>query len=626
MRHRAQEGSISMSAQRRYRISAVAAAAITATFVVLGSTPASAQQSTALAPLLPAETGTPNGGYIVVLKDQPVVGGAANEPAAVAERAGGREIHRYARVLRGFSAKLDARALDTVRANPNVAFIQADSRVQAIEPAPTGGGATTQPNPPSWGLDRVDQRNLPLDQSFSYDTDGTGTTVYVLDSGIRTTHTDFGTRAQFAYDAVNDGNSPGDCHGHGTHVSGTIGGTTYGVAKDVQIRDVRVLDCLNFGSQADLIEGLDWVAANAGPRSVANMSLQNYGTLVNTAVENMIDAGVFAVFAAGNNNGDACGNNPRSPRGIVVGATTSSDARWSSSNFGSCIDVFAPGASITSAGNSGDTAVAAGWSGTSMAAPHVAGWVARYLETNPTATLAQAKTALLGAATTNVLTGIGTGSANRLLYADPGGTVTDTTAPSTPGTPVASGVTSTSASLSWTASTDNVAVTGYDIQRSTGGGSFTLVGTSTTNSYAATGLTAGTSYQFRVRARDAAGNTSAYSSAVTVNTPTSSGSCNVEYVVYPGGSTFTTNIVITNTGSSTINGWTLAFTLPSGQSFSNGWSATYGTSGQNVTAASLSWNATLVPTGTATIGFNGTGSGTPEPTAFTLNGAACTVS
>ena len=129
-----------------------------------------------------------------------------------------------------------------------------------------------------------------------------------------------------------------------------------------------------------------------------------------------------------------------------------------------------------------------------------------------------------------------------------------------------------------------------------------------------------------MRARDAAGNTSAYSSAVTVNTPTSAGTCNVDYVVYSGGSTFTTNIVITNTGSSTINGWTLAFTLPSGQSFSNGWSATYGASGQNVTATALSWNATLVPTGTATIGFNGVGSGTAEPTAFTLNGAACTVS
>ncbi|MFV2021288.1 S8 family serine peptidase [Micromonospora sp. LOL_023] len=567
----------------------------------------------------------PDGGYIVVVKDQPVIGGAANEPAAVAERAGGREIHRYSRVLRGFSAKLDSRALDAVRANPNVAEVHADSRVQAIE-TPPAGGATTQPNPPSWGLDRIDQQNLPLNQQYNYGTVGTGATVYVLDSGIRTTHTDFGTRAQFSYDAVNDGNSPGDCHGHGTHVSGTIGGTSYGVAKNVQIRDVRVLDCFNGGTHADLIEGLDWVTLNAGPRSVANMSLQNYGTVVNTAVENMIDAGVLAVFAAGNNNDDACNNNPRSPRGIVVGATTISDTRWSSSNFGSCIDIFAPGDGITSAGNVGDTAVASGWSGTSMAAPHVAGWVARYLQSNPAATLAQAKAALTSAATTNVLTGIGTGSVNRLLYADPGGTVTDTVAPSTPGAPVASNVTATSATLTWTASTDNVGVTGYDIQRSTGGGTFTLVGTSTTNSYVATGLTAGTTYQFRVRARDAAGNLSAFSSTVTVTTPTSSGTCNVAYTISSGGSTFTSNILITNTGTSTINGWTLAFTLPGGQSFGSGWSATYSTSGQNVTATALSWNSTLVPTGTASIGFNGNGAGTNEPTVFTLNGAPCTVS
>ncbi|MDG4764078.1 S8 family serine peptidase [Solwaraspora sp. WMMD406] len=615
-----------MSTPYRSRRLAIATAAASAIVVALGATPALAQPSATLAPLLPAENGVPNGGYLVILKDQPIVGGAANDPVAVAERTGGRDVHRYEIVLRGFSAKLDSRALDAVRANPNVEYVRADALVQAVEAVPTSGGATTQPNPPSWGLDRVDQRNLPLDQSFSYDTDGTGTTVYVLDSGIRTSHDDFGTRAQWAYNAVNDSNSPGDCHGHGTHVSGTIGGETYGVAKDVQLRDVRVLNCSNGGTNADLIEGMDWVAANAGPRSVANLSLQNYGSEVNVAAENMIDAGVLAVFAAGNNSGDACNNNPRSPNGVVVGATTITDARWSSSNFGTCIDIFAPGNDITSAGNSSDTAVASGWSGTSMAAPHVAGWVARYWEANPTATIAQAKAALLSTATTNVLTGIGTGSPNRLLYADPGGTVTDTVAPSTPGTPVASNVTATSATLTWTASTDNVGVTGYDIQRSTGGGTFTVIGTSTTNSYAATGLTAGTSYQFRVRAKDAATNVSPYSSAVTVVTPTSSGGCDVAYSIYSGGSTFSTNIVITNTGTSTINGWTLAFTLPSGQTFGSGWSATYGTSGQNVTATALSWNSTLVPTGTATIGFSGTGSGTAEPTAFTLNGASCTVS
>ncbi|WJK32247.1 S8 family serine peptidase [Solwaraspora sp. WMMA2065] len=584
-----------------------------------------AQPTTSLAPLLPAENGTPNGGYIVVLKDQPLKGGAANDPVVVAERVGGREVHPYTTVLNGFSAKLDADALEAVRANPNVEYVQADAVIQAVEPVVTGGGATTQPNPPSWGLDRVDQRNLPLDQEFSYDTDGTGTTVFVLDSGIRTTHDDFGTRAQWAYDAVNDGNSPGDCHGHGTHVSGTIGGTTYGVAKDVQIRDVRVLDCFNFGTDADLIEGIDWVATNAPPRSVANLSLQNYGSVVNTAAQNMIDAGVLAVFAAGNNNSDACNNNPRSADGIVVGATTITDGRWSSSNYGSCIDVFAPGNNITSAGNSGDSAVASNWSGTSMAAPHVTGWVARYLEANPSATMAQAKAALLGAATSNVLTGIGAGSPNLLLYADPGSTVTDTVAPSTPGTPVASGVTATSATLTWTASTDNVGVVGYEIERATGGGGFASAGTSATNSFTATGLTPGTSYQFRVRAEDAAGNLSSFSSAVTVNTPTGAGTCQVSYAVNSGGSTFTSNIVITNTGTSTINGWTLAFALPSGHSFGSGWSATYGTSGQDVTATSLTWNSTLLPQGTASIGFNGTGSGTAEPTAFTLNGTPCTV-
>ncbi|WP_165944343.1 S8 family serine peptidase [Micromonospora sp. KC213] len=594
------------------------------------ATPAAAQTATTPAPLLPAEGGTPNGGYIVVLKDRPTVGGAASDPAKAAERAGGRDVRRYSTVLRGFSAKLDADALDAVRANPNVAYVRADSRFLAIEKPPEGRGSVggVQPNPPSWGLDRVDQRNLPLDSQFSYDATGTGTTVYVVDSGIRTTHTDFGTRAQWAYNAVDDGAGPnaGDCHGHGTHVAGTIGGTSYGVAKNAQIRDVRVLDCEGFGSNADLIEGMDWIAANAPARSVANFSLQNYGSVVNTAAENMIDAGVLPVFIAGNFNTDACGNNPRSSRGIVTGASAFDDTRWSSSNFGSCVDIFAPGAGITSAGRTSDTAVASGWSGTSMAAPHVAGWVARHLETNPTATLAQAKTALIAAATTNVLTNVGTGSPNRLLYTEPdGGGTPDTSAPTVPGAPVASSVTATSASLTWPASTDNVGVTGYDVQRSVDGGSYTTVGTPTTNSFTATGLTASRAYQFKVRARDAAGNVSAYSSAVSFTTPpASTGACQVTYSINSNGGGFTSTIVIKNTGSSTINGWTLAFALPAGQTYANGWSATYATSGQNVTATSVSWNSTLHPQGTATIGFNGTGNGTIHPATFTLNGSTCT--
>jgi subtilisin family serine protease len=619
-----------MSIQRRYIIRVAAAAAAVVVGAAMTATPAAAQSATPPAPLLPAEGGTPNGSYIVVLKDGPTAGGAASDPATAAERAGGREVRRYSRVLRGFSAKLDADALDAVRTNPNVAYVRADSRFLAIE-TPAGGGSVggVQPNPPSWGLDRVDQRNLPLNAQFSYNSTGTGATVYVVDSGIRTTHSDFGARAQWAYNAVNDGAGPaaGDCHGHGTHVAGTIGGTSYGVAKNAQIRDVRVLDCQGFGSNADLIEGMDWIAANAPARSVANFSLQNYGSEVNTAAENMIDDGVLPVFIAGNFNTDACGNNPRSSRGIVTGATAFDDTRRFDSNFGSCVDIFAPGDNITSAGRTSDTAVAAGWSGTSMAAPHVAGWVARYLQTNPTATLAQAKTALLAAATTNVLTNLGTGSPNRLLYTEPdGGGTTDTTAPTVPGTPVASTVTATSASLTWTASTDNVGVTGYDVQRSVGGGSYTTVGTPTTNSFTATGLTASTAYQFQVRARDAAGNVSAYSSAVSFTTaPAPTGSCQVTYSINSSGyGNFTSTIVIKNTGSSTINGWTLAFALPAGQAYGNGWSATYATSGQTVTAKSLSWNATLHPQGTVTIGFNGTGNGTTHPATFTLNGSTCT--
>ena len=615
-----------MTSSRRHLIRMVAVAAAVAVGTALTVTPAAAQSSTALAPLLPAESGTPNGGYIVVLKNGPAAGGTAgaDDPVVTAERAGGQEVRRYSKVLRGFSAKLRPSALDAVRANPNVAYVRADSKVRAIETQPTAGGSTgaTQTNPP-WGLDRVDQRNLPLNQEFTYGTTGTGTTVYIVDSGIRTSHVDFGGRAQFAYNAVNDGNSPGDCHGHGTHVAGTVGGTTYGVAKNVQIRDVRVLDCQNFGTNADLIEGMDWIATNAPSKSVANFSLQNYGTEVNTAAENLIDAGVLPVFIAGNNNTDACGNNPRSSRAIGVGATTATDSRWVDSSFGSCVDIFAPGNLVTSAGRTSDTAVAPGWSGTSMAAPHVAGWVARYLQDNPTATLAQAKAALLSATTTNVLTNIGTGSPNRLLYTDPGGGTADTVAPSTPGTPVASNVTATAATLTWPASTDNVAVTGYDVQRSVAGAAFTVVGTSATNTFNATGLTASTAYQFRVRAKDAADNVSAYSPSVTFTTP-ASGACQVTYTISSGGSSFTSTIVIRNTSTSVINGWTLAFALPSGHAFANGWSANYTTSGQNVTATSLQWNSTLNPQDTATIGFNGTGSGTSHPSGFTLNGSPCT--
>ena len=399
--------------KRLSRGGGVLAGAVLAATVAAG--PASAGT---LAPLLAAEGGTPNGGYLVVLKAGRITG---EDPAETARAAGGRDVHRYRAVLTGFSAELSPAALAKVRANPNVAYVRADAVVQAVEDQPAAReaprAADARTNPPSWGLDRIDQRELPLDDEYDFTTTGAGVTVYVVDSGIRATHDDFGGRAAGVYNAVNDNRGTEDCHGHGTHVAGTIGGSTYGVAPDVQIRAVRVLDCRNAGTNADLIEGMDWIAANAPAGSIANLSLQNYGSVVNAAAERLIDAGVLPVFIGGNQNRDACPNAPRSWRGITVGASTRTDARWASSNDGPCVDLFAPGENITSAGIADDGAVATGWSGTSMAAPHVSGWLARYLEAHPGATLAEAKEAVVSAATTGVLTGIRNGSPDRLLYA-----------------------------------------------------------------------------------------------------------------------------------------------------------------------------------------------------------------
>ncbi|MEU1885268.1 S8 family peptidase [Micromonospora sp. WMMD987] len=409
------------------------------------------------APLL---AGGPNAApdrYIVVLSDKPVSSDRTarvtrtSQSAAAAERAGGTVLNRYSQVLDGYAAVLPPAALAAVRNDPAVQYVERDTRIHGglTSTTPSGAGqapvrtgksaqagtaprraGTTaqaggvsiqavQSNPPSWGLDRIDQRNLPLSNSFGYTTTGSGVTAYVVDSGIRATHVDFGTRAAGVYDAVGDGNGTNDCHGHGTHVAGTVGGTTYGVAKSVTIRAVRVLQCDNSGWSTDLIEGVDWLATNHAAVSVANFSLQGYGTSANTSIENLIDHGVYPVFIANNFNTDACTNGPRSSRGITVAATDINDNRASFSSYGTCVDIFAPGVNITSAGIASNTAVASGWSGTSMAAPHVTGWLARYRQTNPSATLATAKSALISAATTGKVVNPGVGSPNRLLYAAP---------------------------------------------------------------------------------------------------------------------------------------------------------------------------------------------------------------
>jgi aqualysin 1 len=271
-----------------------------------------------------------------------------------------------------------------------------------------------------WNLDRLDQRALPLDTTFSYGVTGAGVTVYVVDTGIRSTHAEFGGRVRPGFTVFTDAYGTEDCHGHGTHVAGTVGGATYGVARDVALVPVRVMSCSGSGSVSSIIAGLDWIAAHRSGPTVVNMSLGGGASnALDTAVRNLIAGGVTVAVAAGNANADACSYSPaRVGEAITTGATTSSDARASYSNYGACVNVFAPGSSVRAATNTSDTSSGTK-SGTSMASPHAAGVAALLLQTAPSATPAQVFTMLRDAATSGRLTGLGAGSPNLLLYADP---------------------------------------------------------------------------------------------------------------------------------------------------------------------------------------------------------------
>jgi subtilisin family serine protease len=313
----------------------------------------------------------------------------------------------YDAALTGFAASLPEQALNGLIHNPNVEYIEVDQTI-TLE---------ASQSPATWGLDRIDQRALPLNNTYTYNTTGAGVTAYIIDTGILASHNEFGGRASAAYDSVGDGRNGVDCNGHGTHVAGTIGGATYGVAKGVTLVAVRVLNCSGSGTTSGVIAGINWVTTNHKDPAVANMSLGGgASTSLDTAVKNSISAGVTYAIAAGNNNKDACRYSPaRVTTAITVGATTSTDARASYSNYGKCLDLFAPGSSITSAWIGSNTATNT-ISGTSMATPHVAGVVALYLEGHKTATPAAVATALTGGATPNVVKSAGSGSPNKLLY------------------------------------------------------------------------------------------------------------------------------------------------------------------------------------------------------------------
>ena len=352
------------------------------------------------------------GNYIVVLDNvaagEPGPYSQADQIIDVLVAAYGGKVKNHGRfkyAINGYAAEMTEDEALALSEDPRVQFVEED-QVYTTD--------ATQTNPP-WGLDRIDQRDRPLNGTYNYNWTGSGVRVYVIDTGIRTAHTQFGGRASNVFD-VNGGNGQ-DCNGHGTHVAGTVGGSTYGVAKSALLRGVKVFQCANTTSTSNIIAGVNYVTANRILPAVANMSVGGgASSSMDTAVNNLINSGVTVAVAAGNSNANACNSSPaRVAAAITVGSTTSSDARSSFSNFGTCLDLFAPGSSIPSAWYTSNTATAT-LSGTSMASPHVAGAAALYKQANPSASPATIRNALVNNSTTNRISNVGTGSPNRLLY------------------------------------------------------------------------------------------------------------------------------------------------------------------------------------------------------------------
>ncbi|MBT2395398.1 S8 family peptidase [Streptomyces sp. ISL-100] len=391
------------------RLSALTPAVLLVAGMQLAGSPAHSATPSADVRLAAAGTAISDS-WIVTLKD----GTTATDAVAqqLTHRGNGRLSHVYRSVLNGFSVKMTEAQARKLATDPHVALVEQDS-VMSV--------SATQSNA-TWGIDRVDQRDLPLSGSYTYNTTASNVTVYVIDTGVRTSHSDFGGRASIGTDTVGDGQNGNDCNGHGTHVSATAAGSTYGIAKGAKIVGVRVLNCDGSGSTSGVISGVDWVTNNAVKPAVANMSLGgSANTSLDNAVKNSIASGISYALAAGNGNffgqpQNACNSSPaRVAEAITVGATDNTDKRASFSNYGSCLDLFAPGVNITSAWKDSNSATKT-ISGTSMASPHTAGAAALYLAANPSATPAQVRGALVNNATNGKVQDPKSGSPNKLLY------------------------------------------------------------------------------------------------------------------------------------------------------------------------------------------------------------------
>jgi subtilisin family serine protease len=487
------------------------AAAVVAATALLAMLPAGAGAAERKASIRRVGEPVP-GSYVVML--QPDVTDVPGVATRLAHLHGGRLGYVYSHAIDGFSIEIDRAGALAIAADPRVALVEQDAVVHAID---------TQSNPP-YGLDRTDQRNLPLSNTYVYNANGSGSTVYVIDSGVRVTHNDFGGRASHGYDFVDGDADASDCDGHGTHVAGTVGGNTYGIAKAASLVAVRVLDCNGDGVGSDIIAGLDWVTAQhtPGEKDVANMSLgTQIGTssTIDAAVRNSIADGTTYAVAAGNGGplgiaDDACAYSPsRVTEAIVVSATDSADRKASFANYGTCVDIFAPGYNVLSSWMTSDTATNT-ISGTSMASPHVAGVAAQYLQANGATSPPAVSTALTSNATTGKVTSAGSGSPNRLLYNGfiSAGTTPTPTPPPGNGAPVAS-FTNTCSGLTCTFTDTSTDSDGTIASRSW---NFGDGGTSTAANPSHTFPAAGT-YTVSLTVTDNAGATATTSKAVAVS-------------------------------------------------------------------------------------------------------------